>query len=379
MAEFTSEVTLEAVLDQGSLRDARDDLEDALTADPITASVDSGGNSMMADGGQDGGLSTLDAAAGSLVTLAEDRNDLLAQLLETMETQAFEEAQGGGGGGVLPLGLGALGLGTGGVAAGVGAAGIGGGLLSIFAKQKLGGAGGAAAEDMFGTDLTKGLQQMTATGQGGANLSFALTATDLATGGGEHPNAAMAGLKSGLPPGLSSLIGGGDPLADLSWPEPPDPLAGISADDWSVPDPLADVTSGDWPRPNVLDDFTAEDWSAPDPLAGITPEDWSVPDPLADVVPEDWSAPDPLAGITPADWSVPNPFAGLSSSDWPLPNPLAGISASDWPLPNPLAGLSSADWPDLPSLDFDINLSIDNIRRQIERIVKQTIRNEFNL
>ena len=175
MSEFETSATITAELDQRSLRDARDELESELTADPITVSA--GGSRARTDGGRNPARALMDVrdSVSSLATLADDRNTLLGDLVDATESQAFEAAQGSGGGGGLPL------LGGGG-------GGEGGSFLESFGlAQLLGGAGGGAAA-------------------GGSSLLAPLAAGLL--GAGATFKAAEAGEEAGVLPEGTAQLGG---------------------------------------------------------------------------------------------------------------------------------------------------------------------------
>jgi len=382
MSEFESSVTLDVLLDDSSLDSASDEIEEALQPDPITASVDTGGG-LMADGGQsgDGGLSALDAAAGSLVEMAEERNDLLVELLEASEAQALETAKQGGGGGMGTL-LGGAGL-VGGVGTGAGGSGGAGVLASIFEAvgSRLPGIGGGTGIGFpaIGPELGRqadrlrralGGDSLIPDDLGGGPGGVAMAALGPLTGAATSP---LGGQGSGLFGESESRPKSENvPKKQFDWPEPPDPFKNLDPKNWpKPPNPLKDLGPDSWPNP-------------PDPFKNLGPRNWpKPPNPLENLGPRNWpKPPNPLENLGPRNWpKPPNPFKNLGINNWPKPpNPFKALTPNDWPdPPNPLDALSPNDWPDLPPLDFDINLSIDNLRRQIERIVKQTIRSEFNL
>jgi hypothetical protein len=103
MTEFDTEVELEVVVDQSSLRDARDEVETAMADVGVSAS---GGGGPTPTGG---GLEAIEDDTTDLVDLAQTRNDLLRDLVDAQQQGNFDRlARGGGGIGGL-LGLGALG------------------------------------------------------------------------------------------------------------------------------------------------------------------------------------------------------------------------------------------------------------------------------
>jgi len=119
MTQFDSEVELDVVVDQSSLRDARAEIEAEL-GDAV-AGVDSGTSGTAQLAGGSGGRDVVDHTS-DLVGLAETRNDLLRDLLDAQEQGNFDRALGRGGGGALGgalLGLGAIG-------------GLGAGLVSFL-------------------------------------------------------------------------------------------------------------------------------------------------------------------------------------------------------------------------------------------------------
>lgn len=120
MSQFDSEVELEVVVDQSSLRDARDEIEGEMG--DVAVGVGSGGTSGTAQlTGASGGRDVVDHTS-ELVGLAETRNDLLRDLVDAQEQGNFDRALRGGGGGALGgalLGLGAIG-------------GLGAGLVSFL-------------------------------------------------------------------------------------------------------------------------------------------------------------------------------------------------------------------------------------------------------
>lgn len=356
MTDFQTSAAVTVELDSGSLRDARSTLEDELSSDPITVSVDSG-KTAMADGGQrTGGLSSLRDGVESLTTLADDRNTILGEMLEALDAQAFEDATGDGGGGgnkLLTLGLGALGgaggsLGAGALSSGASALG------SLFGKGKSaagripGGAGGKVGR------LTKGAAEFTPPAIGPEISKQFDKFSKMIGGGGFLPDGSgQFGKGSGgtAPSGGSTTLMMSSPermnqLLNFEWPEPP------SLPSFSWPDP-PDLPELSWPE--VPDPFAGLSWpEAPDPLSGI---DWPNP-------------PDPLSGT---DWpDPPNPFAQLN---WPdVPDPFAGI---DWPdPPDPFAGF---DWPDPPDLAADISVDLSGIGRDIQQHVEEYVRRELGL
>jgi hypothetical protein len=110
MTQFDSEVELEVVVDQSSVRDARDEIEDAVG--DVAVGVGSSGTSGTAQlTGGSGGRDVTDHTS-ELVSLGKSRNDLLRDLVDAQEQGNFDRALGGGGGGALGgalLGLGAIG------------------------------------------------------------------------------------------------------------------------------------------------------------------------------------------------------------------------------------------------------------------------------
>ena len=126
MTNFETTATVSFEADTSGIDDVRSEFEDKFGDVPITA-ADTGGSGLMADGGSP--LSGLGEGLDSLVSLAEDRNTILAELRETLDAQALESAQGGGDGvDILPL------------------VGGGGGLASFFGGlgKALPGIGGGA-------------------------------------------------------------------------------------------------------------------------------------------------------------------------------------------------------------------------------------------
>jgi len=169
MAEFGVSVLLEAEVDQASLRQARQEIEDGVP-DPTV-----GG------GGGGGGA----AGGNGLGALASERNELLEDILDTLEGGGV--AAGGGGGGGPGSGITALipGLGDGdgagsgflggllgsGLASRLGTLGLGsrlsGGLLTTALTAQLTGAGGAGGVFRGPQDVGPGA---TAFGQGLNNI-----------------------------------------------------------------------------------------------------------------------------------------------------------------------------------------------------------------
>ncbi|MHC3439553.1 hypothetical protein ACYJ1Y_16045 [Natrialbaceae archaeon A-gly3] len=141
MTEFSASAQLEIQLDSGSLRSAKKELEQELTADPIQVEVETSrasrpgsasrglsDTSSDASGGkrpgkilQDQGktLGVIESHWRKNLELNEERNELLWQLLD--ETEKGNQSRlgrlgriggGGGGGGLLALGLGAAAVGS---------------------------------------------------------------------------------------------------------------------------------------------------------------------------------------------------------------------------------------------------------------------------
>lgn len=344
MSEFETSASITVTLDSGSLRDARSTLEDELSSDPITVSAD-GGSTAMTDGGQraGGGLSSLRDSAESLTTLADDRNTILSEMLEAVESQAFETAQqggGGGGGGLLPAGLAGL-LGGG------GAGGILSNLGGLLGKAPKVGGGGSLGIPAVGPEISKQLDKLSETLGGDGILPDGLG--EFGKGGGGAPSGTETTMMMANPDLMNKAL-------NFEWPEPP------ALPEFSWPD-VPDLPEFSWP--DVPDPFAGLSWpEAPDPLAGL---DWpNPPDPLSGI---DWpDPPDPLAEI---DWpDPPNPFAQM---DWPdPPDPLSGL---DWPdPPDPFAGFS---WPEPPDLEANLNVDIQNLGQNVQREVEDWLRNEF--
>jgi len=328
MTDFETSAAVTVSLEERSLREARSDLEGELTADPITIGVASGGGGARADGGR--GMGAVADATDTLVTLADDRNTILGEILEAMDAQAFESAQAGGGGGG------------------------GGGPLPI-PTNLLGGPGSLGALGTAGVLASGGLSQGLAALTGDKqreSLNNALPGV-----GGDAVEGAMRLTK------MSGLLGPGfqfdawqqtiEDAQNFEWPEPP----AIPEFQWPGPPALPEFQ---WPEPPALPEFQ---WPKP-------------PDPL-DLSTEDWpQAPDPLAGLTADNWpSPPDPFAELTRQDWPqAPDPLSGI---EWPEPpDPFEGLQ---WPDAPDLDLAVDVDLPNLAREVQQIVEDYLRTEAGL
>jgi len=335
MTEFNTDVALDFEIESGALSDVRSEIESELDSMPITA-ADAGGG-VMADGGSP--LSGLGEGIDSLVSLAEDRNTILAELREALDAQAVESAQGGGGGGGgLLRGFGAARLlgGGGGIAAG--------GLASFFGGlgKALPGIGGGTGigTPAIGPEFAKRVE-----GLRDALGEDSLIPEGLTDGAGGGTQMALTGPLTG------GSVGLGDLFSSVDWPDPPDPFAGV---DW--PD-IPDLPDFSWPKPPSLPEFN---WPE---VPGLPELSWPEP-------------PDPFRGLSTRDWpSVPNPFADLAPRDWPSPpNPFAGF---DWPEPpDPFAGF---DWPDPPDLSLDLSIDIGNLGRTIEKRIKQILRDEVGL
>ncbi|AFH22622.1 hypothetical protein OSG_eHP31_00050 [environmental Halophage eHP-31] len=155
VADFATSVALSFEVDNTELRAVRDEIEAEL--DTVSVGVETGGTGTpVTDGGLD---------VGTLTTLAEDRNDLLDDILDELETGGV----GGGGGGGLPIpGLGgggggggfslleALGVGSlasGGASIG-GATGLGGAIVGLLAANEL---ASAQAEEQTGVTASDAL------------------------------------------------------------------------------------------------------------------------------------------------------------------------------------------------------------------------------
>lgn len=320
MTDFSTDVALDFGIESGALGDVRSEIESELDSMPITA-ADAGGG-LAADGGAP--LSGLGEGLDSLVSLAEDRNTILAELREALDAQALESAQGGGGGGILPIAGGAsaaggLGLGLGGLAT-VGLPG----LASFAVGKPLGDAG-----------IEQGRQ---------IREEF-----DIESRGPEAGRELTVKVGDRLTSNVQQSVD--DALDETEFPAPPDPFAGV---DW--PD-IPDLPDFSWPDPPSLPEFG---WPE---VPGLPELSWPEP-------------PDPFRGLSTRDWpSVPNPFANLAPRDWPSPpNPFAGFS---WPKPpDPFAGF---DWPDPPDLSLDLSIDIGNLGRTIEQRIREILRAEFDL
>lgn len=119
--DFSTGVKITTSLDDQSVNKARDKLERELESDPITVDVSTGGRGR---GSRRGGrrgrvLRSVQDDTGDLVSLADERNKLLNEIHDELETLSFEAAQGGGGmggGGPIPIPVGG---GAGGAALGI--------------------------------------------------------------------------------------------------------------------------------------------------------------------------------------------------------------------------------------------------------------------
>lgn len=119
-AEFSTATTLEVAVDQGSLRQARQDVESSLGEVTVGGRP---GSAARADGGRRRGGSRIAGRERAMqrqllsenIDLDERRNELLEQLLEEEEKGNVTRARMGGGAataGLIGLGLGAAGLGS---------------------------------------------------------------------------------------------------------------------------------------------------------------------------------------------------------------------------------------------------------------------------
>jgi hypothetical protein len=91
MADFSTSVALSFEIDDAELRAARDDIESELGG--VSVDIDAGGTGgAVPDGGLD---------MGTLTDLADERNDILDDILDELESGTF--GGGGGGGGGLPI------------------------------------------------------------------------------------------------------------------------------------------------------------------------------------------------------------------------------------------------------------------------------------
>ncbi|QLH78671.1 hypothetical protein HZS55_15855 [Halosimplex rubrum] len=103
MTEFETTAEVVAKLDDRSLRQARDDLEEALTADPVTVDVRGGGRGGgIADGGRDEAtqaLRSMERAWDQNLRLADDRNVYLREIMEALDARGQGTGSGGGPGG----------------------------------------------------------------------------------------------------------------------------------------------------------------------------------------------------------------------------------------------------------------------------------------
>lgn len=143
MAEFETSGSVIIEVDQGSLREARRDVERSIGS--VSVDVD-GGGAGIADGGPGSNLgSTLETG----LDLDEERNEILLDMLDEIEEGAFGRGGGGDGGGFMGFDLPSLGLGAvggGGLLGGLaGRLGLGGGLGSIGAGLLGGGLGLSAS------------------------------------------------------------------------------------------------------------------------------------------------------------------------------------------------------------------------------------------
>jgi hypothetical protein len=190
MTEFETEGVLSVVLDQSSLQSARDEVEQTIGS----VAVDVQASPARADGGVMGG-----ANVDAMLSLDEDRNDILEDILDELEQGGV--GGGGGGGGVTSLipGLGGEGDGgglLGGLLGGSAGAAGGAGLLGALATGGLvaGGIAGATAgagtlPGLLRDDIDVGAESLLFSGLTGASALgggglATLLADDIATGEG---------------------------------------------------------------------------------------------------------------------------------------------------------------------------------------------------
>ena len=146
MTEFETEGVLQVVVDQQSLRDARDEVQETIGSVTVSAS----GGRARADGGS-GVMASIDDSA--MVDELDEQTDLLEDILDELEQGGVGGGGGGLGGGGMGGGLG-LGLGAGG-AAGTAMSGLtlaGGALVGAG----LGVAGAGVLESTGVLDATEG-------------------------------------------------------------------------------------------------------------------------------------------------------------------------------------------------------------------------------
>lgn len=120
MAEFGVSTTLEAEVDQQSLRQARQEIEAELGDIEVSVTAEGSPSQSVGRGGSSRGFAKVNTLLDDLDTKALRRNELLEDLLDATEQGDFTRATGGGAGGVLGgLFLGGLGL-LGGALSGLG-------------------------------------------------------------------------------------------------------------------------------------------------------------------------------------------------------------------------------------------------------------------
>lgn len=214
-------------------------------ASGITADFDADMDALTPPGG--GGGSGLATGAGgtSLLALAENRNDILVDIRESLAEDFVGDD--GGGGGVSSILMGALGLGGGGPAAAAGA----------------GAAGLAAAGGFFFSSLTDEQLQQTPDAED-------------TTGG-----------RDDTPPE------GGTPLGEAGWPELPEELKGLMNLKWpEVPGAITNLLQWSFPViPDTIDALTSLEWpSMPDWMSPLS-VDWPGMPSWMDAPQIEWSTP----------------------------------------------------------------------------------------
>lgn len=297
MTEFQTESTLIARLDQGSLRDARRQLEDELTADPIEVEVSQSRPGSMTAGGArtDGGSSGLAASGG--LKLDEQRNDLLERMVEELEMLGQATARNDGGGTtVVGGGLGSKlrGLLGGGSAAGAGL--LGGSALAQLELGTESTLGSGWLESLLQGEITGMMQDIDLSNQQffstvGAMGPAALLSNAVSTQfeswlDGELENFQFKGFDvSALQGSLQRLV---DEFSDIK-----------------VEDFLPDIPGGDmvsW----TIDQYQSEIDAVVSDIgqADLVPDDWGLPN-ANSLVPSDWGLPSGQE-LVPSDWGLPD-------------------------------------------------------------------------
>jgi len=212
MADFSTTVTLEAEVDEASLREARADIEDDIGPVPVGV----GGSTAVPDGG---GATSL--AGGAVIDELGDQTDLLGEILDEIEDGGF--GAGGGGGGGIPGGGSLSGLGAGrlaGGAAGLGALGALATFIGTGGASQTGGVGSLIPADLFAQALNNapgpGESGIPDAIRGPKGAETGIPSVGSRIGGFIDTAGAVGSVLGELASGGAPISGGGGPAPEVS-------------------------------------------------------------------------------------------------------------------------------------------------------------------